>query len=108
MIVTGFLLILFLEYESSTTLFLHKHIIDGQLVTHSHLYTNTSETGKHTHTSYEFITIVTLSALLITTVLFDLILRLFSLRSLKGTDLENTPPFIQVLSTLSLRGPPII
>jgi len=107
-VITCSLLILFLGYESSTTLFQHKHIIDGLLVTHSHPYSDNSKTGEHTHTPYEFITIVALSVMVISAVLFDFIVRLFPIRLLKRADSENRYPFIHYFPTLSLRGPPVL
>ena len=46
------LLVLFLEYFGSNTLFMHSHVINGVPVTHSHPYPTGKAGGTgHTHTS---------------------------------------------------------
>lgn len=44
-ILSVFMLALFLSYQASTTLFTHTHIIDGRVITHSHPY----DSQAHSH-----------------------------------------------------------
>lgn len=44
-ILSVFMLVLFLSYQASTTLFTHTHIIDGRVITHSHPY----DSQAHSH-----------------------------------------------------------
>ncbi len=50
------LLVLFIFYYASSTLFIHSHIIDGEVITHSHPYSSTSHT--HTGASIELISLL--------------------------------------------------
>lgn len=50
-LLAGFLLLILCLYDSSTTLFYHSHIVDGERVTHSHFFTKVhteSQSGGHT------------------------------------------------------------
>ena len=106
-IIACFLLILFMGYASSVTLFQHEHIIDGRRVTHSHIYSDASETEQHTHTSYEFITIANLSILHILAVSLGCPLMIFAVRLLKNADFEKNVSLARISSAISLRGPPV-
>ena len=63
-IIAGGLLILFVGYVCSITLFYHSHNVSGQVVSHSHPYSDAPDTGRHTHSFLEFATIASLSVLL--------------------------------------------
>ena len=63
-IISACLLALFVSYVANTTLFIHTHIVDGQLVTHSHPYRGAPDNPGHGHSSAQFQTIVQLSLLL--------------------------------------------
>ena len=43
------LLFLFVEYVASVTMFMHSHIIDGDVVCHSHFYMGSAEATAHSH-----------------------------------------------------------
>ena len=47
------LLFLFVEYVASVTMFMHSHIIDGDVVYHSHFYADSAEAPGHTHSSQQ-------------------------------------------------------
>lgn len=47
------LLLLFVEYVASVTMFMHSHIIDGVVVSHSHFYAGSGEAPGHTHSSQQ-------------------------------------------------------
>lgn len=47
------LLLLFTEYLGSTTLFVHSHHIDGQLIVHSHPYSGTTDNPNHSHSTQQ-------------------------------------------------------
>lgn len=52
------LLMLFVSYYSSVTLNVHSHIVDGTIITHSHLHSDShhsTEDGGHTKQSVNFI-----------------------------------------------------
>jgi hypothetical protein len=53
------LLLLFVSYYSSITLFYHSHFVDGRQITHSHPYIPASDNGSpsHQHTDNEFLLI---------------------------------------------------
>ena len=106
-LIASFLLILFMGYVSSVSLFQHGHIVNGQLIAHSHPYSDTSETGQHTHTSCEFITIAALSVLQILAVSLGFLLILFAVQLLKKVNLEDSTTLIRTPFTLFLRGPPV-
>ena len=56
------MLLLFMEYILSATVFLHQHTIDGQTFTHSHIFFGTKETPNHTHTQQQINLISAMSA----------------------------------------------
>ena len=55
------MLLLFGSYSANTSLFNHKHIVDGIVVVHSHFYSGSAETPQHNHTPQQFSTISALS-----------------------------------------------
>lgn len=55
------LLLLFVEYVGSVTLFVHRHIIDGETYYHSHIYSGSTEEPNHTHTSQQLKLITAIS-----------------------------------------------
>ncbi len=59
---SGFLmLMLFVSYVAELSLFNHKHMVDGQIIVHSHFYSGSADTPQHNHTSQQFSTISALS-----------------------------------------------
>jgi hypothetical protein len=59
-----FLLALFLSYTANTTLFVHIHIVNGRLISHSHFYRGIPDNPGHEHSSAQYQTIAFLSYLL--------------------------------------------
>ncbi|MDR1338594.1 MAG: hypothetical protein LBK58_00810 [Prevotellaceae bacterium] len=57
----GFLLTLFCSYMAGITCFVHSHVVDGQLITHSHPYRGTPDNPGHSHTGSQFLLIELLS-----------------------------------------------
>jgi hypothetical protein len=57
----GFLLALLCSYMICITYFAHAHVINGQLVTHSHPYKGAPDNPGHSHTTAQFISIALLS-----------------------------------------------
>ena len=102
----GFLLVLFVGYIGCITLFCHEHFVNGQRIIHSHPYSDSSGTEKHTHTSFEFTVIAALSMLLMLAVSFGYLFRVFAIQLLKKGDLVNDFTLTRSFSILSLRGPP--
>ncbi|MDR2468991.1 MAG: hypothetical protein LBD27_00710 [Tannerella sp.] len=68
-IVSVFLLTLFVSYVANTAFFVHTHMVDGQLVTHSHPYRGTPDNPGHGHSTAQFQTIAQLSYVLLSAVL---------------------------------------
>jgi len=102
-----FFLFLFVGYTGSITLFCHTHIVDKQLVTHSHPYSNVPDKGQHTHTSFEFVTIAVLSLMLMLAATSGWYVNIYSIKLLKKTDLVQNPVFSHLLSPSFPRGPPV-
>ncbi|MDO4703747.1 hypothetical protein [Tannerella sp.] len=105
-IIAGWLLILFIGYAGCTTLFYHTHRINGQWVTHSHPYSDTPDTGNHTHTSVGFATIASLTAWLMLAFLPAILSRPFTLLSATIVGRTIGQSITRGITTLSLRGPP--
>jgi hypothetical protein len=55
------LLVVFCSYMISISCFTHSHIVNGQLLTHSHPYKGTSANPEHSHTTAQFVSIALLS-----------------------------------------------
>lgn len=47
------LFLLFIEYVAGITMFMHSHIIDGDVVYHSHFYSGSAEAPAHNHSSQQ-------------------------------------------------------
>lgn len=98
----SFLLVLFLSLWCSSNLFFHAHIINNQVITHSHF----SSGAGHTHTGAEctVISMISLSLALLGSALFMLSF------GVKGRRLENSHNFnvadLYTGSICSLRAPP--
>ena len=100
------MLFIFIVYVGSITLFTHRHIIDGQTVYHSHLYSGTDEQPSHTHSSQQF---KTLQALTMYVALATSTPLLITIPPTKGFTLVASNTYCvtsQVLRLFSLRAPP--
>jgi hypothetical protein len=107
-LVAGFLLALFCGYMISITCFSHSHVVNGQLVTHSHPYKGTPDNPGHSHTSTQFISIALLSYFLTLSASFAGLVHILSgkiitreiFRTFSGEQLQIRP--------YSLRAPPAL
>lgn len=105
-IVACSLLILFVGYMASITLFYHTHVINGERIVHSHPYSQAPDTGKHSHTTLEFATIASLSVVLMLAASFGGVFSLFLTTALKRESLLYNFYYNIHLSVVNLRGPP--
>lgn len=98
------LLALFLCYYGSATFFVHSHLQNGVLVTHSHPFCNTS----HKHTTQQALTIASLATL----ELEANASQIFIVATLECRSIlyPPQPTFVSVNTTVStqLRAPPFI
>lgn len=102
------LLLLFVEYVGSVTLFVHGHIVDGETLYHSHIYSGSAEEPNHTHSSQQFKLITALStfvALAAVVVFFqsNLIGRVITQHRGEERRAQGS-----VVSHFSLRAPPVV
>lgn len=102
----GLLLLLFIGYVGSTTLFYHIHYVDGGRIVHSHPYSGKPLSESHTHTAFEFATIAVLSVLLATAVFLCCLPAAFVTRVSGRPAAARTSFHHRARPALSLRGPP--
>ncbi|MDR0658291.1 MAG: hypothetical protein LBG18_05080 [Mediterranea sp.] len=76
LMIAVFLLSLFIGYQANITFFVHTHVVNGQMITHSHLYRGTPDNPGHGHTTAQIQTIADIS-LLLTTGIFIAVLSHF-------------------------------
>ena len=98
------LLVLFISLWCSSNLFYHTHLVDSEVVTHSHPYTSAS----HTHSGVEIQTIALLSFSVAILVL-SMVLLLIDIRvkiSENYNKFYNADPFSGALH--SFRAPPAV
>ena len=102
-----FLLARFISYTANTTLFVHAHLVNGRLITHSHFYRGLPDNPGHEHSSAQYQTIAFLSHLLmsgVSTIIFACLLvgkKIFRRCSILDFK-KNTGRF-----AYSLRAPPL-
>ena len=106
-ILAGWLLVLFVGYLAGATLFYHTHIVNGIRITHSHPYSQTPDTGNHTHTTTGFATIAQLTLILMLAASFYALLRTFALRAARMKPCHTPIHFVRAVSVPSLRAPPV-
>ncbi len=104
------LLILFLGYWGSITLFPHAHILDGVTIVHSHPYNPFSKENPsgHHHSKAEFVLISQLSHFLTTAlsiVLYSILVKILSVIFLTKRE-KDVYRYIFICSN-GLRAPPI-
>ena len=102
------MLLLFGCYSANTSLFSHKHIVDGIIVIHSHFYSGSAETPQHNHTSQQFSTISALSlfvSLAAGMVLFSFVVSRIShkIETIYLSHVEQSDSLY-----ISLRAPPVL
>lgn len=98
------LLLLFLGHYGGTTLFSHSHIVDDHVIYHSHPY---SANSHHTHTSFEYHAIRTLSTLLLLVVIVAAIHRSVYVGYVRRISHVISPFIARFFKTYPLRAPPI-
>ncbi|MDR2382892.1 MAG: hypothetical protein LBD76_03290 [Prevotellaceae bacterium] len=74
----GFLLLLFCCYRVSITCFVHSHIVNGRLITHSHPYRGVPDNPGHSHNAAQLLLIEFLSHIVIMSVVLAAIAHVFS------------------------------
>ena len=102
------LLMIFAAYFVSITFFTHSHLVDGQIITHSHPYTQAPDTGSHTHTSVQFQTIAHLSVLLMLAATFFFIASCTAAGTTGRVHFSLPPLRVEAICRPSLRGPPAV
>lgn len=102
------LLLLFIEYVGGISLFMHSHVINGEEIFHSHIYTGSAEQPDHSHSQQQANVIAVLSTFVAVSVFTPFILgkpieaRFSYLRT-------TTQNIIQQCSfNLHLRAPPVV
>lgn len=106
-ILVGGVLILFMGYTESSTLFLHSHFIHGKQIVHSHPYSDSPDSGKHTHTPSQFTLIAGLSSLWMLAASPGYSFRVFTSVSFIQAKAINNYATAQKIAGPSLRGPPV-
>lgn len=106
-----FLLILFLGYYGSITLFTHTHIINGVTIIHSHPFNSGTEKNpiKHQHTANGFILIQFLSHFLATILFLSFSIEIYKAVLRKYTLQKNKESFsnLSFFCSNGLRAPPL-
>lgn len=102
------LLLIFVEYVAGITLFMHSHIVNGDVIYHSHYYSGSAEAPNHTHSAQQLKVISALMlyvALAATTMfaLFSPICRVEE-QSVESCCKAQQPSLLN----LSLRAPPVV
>ena len=92
-ILAGWLLVLFVGYLAGATLF--------------YPYSQTPDTGNHTHTTTGFATIAQLTLILMLAASFYALLRTFALRAARMKPCHTPIHFVRAVSVPSLRAPPV-
>ncbi len=107
-----FLLILFLGYYGSITLFTHTHIINGITIVHSHPFNSGTKENpiKHQHTENGFLLIQFLSHFLASILFFAFSIEAYKAVFRKYTIQKNKESFSRIPSLISygLRAPPLV
>jgi hypothetical protein len=104
-----FLLILFLGYYGSITMFFHSHIISGDTVVHSHPFrTDNNGLPLHSHTTNGFITIHLLSTILVSLSFLVFGFKAFA-QVINGIICKTRAAFFKtnLIFLYSLRAPPL-
>ncbi len=107
-----FLLILFLGYYGSVTLFNHiHHFENGVTVTHSHPFSSGTDKNpiKHKHTAAEYLLIQLLSAFLVAVSFSAFLIEVYKAFSRKIDSQKNSGNFskLSFLYSNGLRAPPL-
>lgn len=101
------LLLLFVGYIGSISLFMHRHIIDGETIYHSHFFNGSADNPSHSHSTQQVKVISVLSFYValaaVTTATLGAQLRNFTI-----VESYDAPNIIQrTEQAISLRAPPV-
>ena len=102
------MLLLFLGYVSSVTLFTHRHFIDGHTVYHSRLYSGNAEQPNHDHSSQQFKTLSAIAMYVALTASAPLHLNTPAPKATTITSDNICNVIKQCVRHFSLRAPPAI
>ncbi|MDR0604130.1 MAG: hypothetical protein LBG80_07505 [Bacteroidales bacterium] len=102
-----FLLVVFCGYMVSITCFTHSHIVNGQLVTHSHPYKGTPYNPEHTHTATQLISIALLSYFVTLGATFVGFVHIFSCRIITLKIFQTFFDKQPQIRPYALRAPPL-
>lgn len=98
-----FMLILFLSYQASTTLFTHAHDIDGRVITHSHPYNSEA----HSHSDAQVFALNHVSSFVgEDAIIIDFAFEAYVLISKIGYEIDADILPAVVLGSRGLRAPP--
>jgi hypothetical protein len=105
-LVAGLLLALFCSYMVSITCFAHSHVIDGQLVTHSHPYKGAPDNPGHSHTAAQFIAMALLAHFVTLGVAVAGVAHVFPGKIIIRETVRNAPGKQLQIRPYALRAPP--
>jgi hypothetical protein len=100
------LLAVFCSYMVSITCFAHSHVINGQLVTHSHPYKGAPDSPGHSHTAAQFISIALLSHFVSLSATFIALAHVLSGRIIIRKRFRTAPCAQLQIRPYALRAPP--
>ncbi len=107
-LVSWLFLLLFIEYVGSAILFMHGHVIDGEQIFHSHIYTGSAEQPDHSHTQQQVKVIAALSTFVAVAAFTPLFISA-PIEARFSYLYETTQNIIQQCShNLHLRAPPVV
>ena len=101
------LVALFIGYWSSITFFPHLHIVNGQIVVHSHPYSGTAENPGHSHGVEQLIVINLLTTLLAVAVIIKTLEKIYRGFTYFFTEISTQVYLNGKYYSYSLRGPPV-
>ena len=100
------LLVLFMGFWCSTTLFPHTHMVNGRILVHSHIFFGTSG-SEHQHTAQQFQLIAQLSLLVATAMtFFSFLQKLFGKLFVFWVQ-KTSARRDRIVRIFSLRAPPV-
>lgn len=105
-ILAVWLLILFVGYTGSVTLFYHTHTVGGQRIAHSHPYSQAPDKSGHTHSAAQLAQIAQLSLLVMLAAGPGGCLTAFFFQTAFYRDPDRIFHRDRDRRTVSLRGPP--
>ncbi len=105
-VISFFLLSIFLLHSGNITLFPHTHVVDGQTITHSHFYVGSCDNPGHNHAATDYPLIETLSMLVAALFLAIPFIRTPQRRQIVFTPYRHFYAPTRTVACRTLRGPP--